>query len=158
MKRILCMLVALLLLCPYAAQADGTLTVGNTLKNEAVPGVASTASKSVTVSWVANGSDASIGAKTINMTTQGIEGWWLYDVAIAIGTTTTTADMTIGDAFTTDLSNGGLANFGTLTGNRFCFGTAPWGYQKVKGNLTLTITNNAQNGATGSATFTFLPQ
>jgi hypothetical protein len=155
MKRKLLFALIALLFTASAAWAAGTLTVTGPSKTKAT-NEPSSEKRKVTVSWVANSGDASIGSATIAAITYGLEGWYLYSVDMAVGTTTSTADLVIGDTYTTDWSSGGLANIGTWTS--YCFGTSPYAYKDVKGDLTFTITNNAVNSATGSAVLTFLPQ
>lgn len=157
MRRFTTLLLIMgLVLCPFLAFAAGTLTVGTPVKTKAIPNDPKTEKRKITITWVASGSDASIGSATINAKTSEIEGWYLFSADIVPGDTTATADMVVGDAYTADWSGGGLANFGSTTS--YCFGTSQYGYKDVKGNLTLTITNNAQNSATGSVVLTFVPE
>src|SRR5574343_204306 len=108
MRRLLSFLLILgLMLCPVLSFAVGTSTVGTPQSIR----VLNSYKKVVTVTITGDSGTGAIANATLNGTTLGIEGWYLYAVETDPGTTAPQAlyDLVINDANGFDVAGGLLA-------------------------------------------------
>ena len=113
--------------------------------------------KILTISWVADSSNATIPDLVINATMYGVQGWYLYSAKTDPGSTAPTDnyDIVINvDGF--DICGGVLANRDTTNTEMALVVTAAHGFPIVTGDMTVSISGNSVNSATGVIVLTFV--
>jgi len=114
--------------------------------------------KVLTLAWTGDASGGSMPAVSVVTATYGIEGWFLYSVETNPGATAPTDDydIVINDADGLDIAGGLLANRDTANTEMVSLRAAAAGYPMVRGNLSVVITGNSVNSATGTVIMTFV--
>jgi len=114
--------------------------------------------KVLTIAWTGAAAGGAIDAITINPVTYGLEGWFLYSVETNPGTTAPTDnyDIAITDADGFDIAGGLLADRDQTNTEMVNLRVAAAGYPMVRGNLSVAITNNSVNSATGTIILAFV--
>ena len=114
--------------------------------------------KVITIAWTGAAAGGAIDAITVNAQTYGIEGWYLYSVETNPGTTAPTDDydIVINDADGLDIAGGLLANRDSSVTEMVNLRAAATGYPMVRGNLSVAISGNSVNSATGTIIMTFV--
>jgi hypothetical protein len=151
MKRILLSL-AILVMTASLAFGAGTVTVTaptfNYEKDKAF----------ISIAWVGDAGGGTLPATTINMSSYKLIGWYLYSVETDPGDTAPTDnyDITITDANSLDICYSQALNRDTAnTEIAFCSASGK-GFYVVRGSLTVNISGNAVNSATGTIILTLL--
>ena len=116
--------------------------------------------KVLTIAWTGAAAGGAIDAITINPVTYGIEGWYLYTVETNPGTTAPTDNygIAVNDADGLDIAGALLAGRDATATEIVNIGTSNHGYPVVRSNLSVAISSNSVNSATGTIIMVFLSE
>lgn len=153
MKRLTAFLAVCLMLLPLLAWGAGSVTVTteNILGQEI---------RLIKFAWTGDSSDGSVPATTLTTTqAQFVQGYYLCGAQTDPGGTSPTSnyDITITDSGSNDLMGGELANR-SATATEYVIpklNTSVYGCRFVVTPLTMTLTGNSVNSATGTITLFF---
>jgi hypothetical protein len=156
MKKMLGVILCLAMFAPALAFAVGTSSVSRTT-------IGATNSRPrivLTIVWAADSGAVAPAALTINASTYGISGWYLYSAKTVPGSPSPTPnyDIVINDANGFDIAGGKLADRHTTAVEIVNIGTATHGYPIVNGNLSFVVSGNSVNSATGTLILTFVSE
>lgn len=153
LKRLLVIIIVASLLPAGQVWAAGSSVITSADVNV----LEKTQRKIITISWTGDSAGGSMPAITVGASTYGITGWYLYTAETNPGSTAPTDnyDIVINDADGVDVAGGLLANRHTTTTQLVNIGTSAYGYPLIRGDLSVAITNNIVNSATGTIIMVF---
>lgn len=155
MKRIiLAVLMVLALAVPSWAASSATMTLDTSIDGIRI----------LTINWTAHTDGSFTAVSTDDYSHQGrtmtqwVKGYYLYTAETDPGSTgpTDNYDIAINDANSLDIAGTKLANRDQSTTELVNVGTATFGYPIVRGPLSIAITGNSVNSATGTIILVFV--
>ena len=148
MRAIISIIIMVLVLIPASAMAAGSWTEESPVEKNGVV--------YIELNFTADAADGSVPDKEITIA-KGHPAWgrYLYRVVTDPGTTAPTDnyDITIDDTDGLDMCGGDCANRDTSTTEKVQLVL----FEPVLGNVTVTVSNNSVNSATGMVRLVFVP-
>jgi hypothetical protein len=149
MKKIILAILVVMVMAPQSwAASSATMSLDASISDKRIVTISWIAHTDGTFTSVSTDSYYSSAGKTI---TQEIKGYYLYSVETDPGSTAPQDDydITLTDANGLDIAGGLLANRDTTNTEMVNVGTASFGYPVIRGPLTVAISGNNVNSATG---------
>lgn len=157
--KALFMAVVLVLCVSVSAWAAGSTSVTCTSLRNSPAGqpITDSGNKTCMVSFTADASDGSVPSSTVSASTYGLYGLNLYAVETNPGSTAPTDnwDVAITDSDSVDVC-GNTANRDQSNSEYVYCATSTQPYKVVDGDLTVAITGNSVNSATGTVKLIFV--
>ncbi|MFZ5989421.1 MAG: hypothetical protein ACOYWZ_20185 [Bacillota bacterium] len=151
MKKVIILILLMLGFATYTfAAGSSNITFFDVIKDK----------KTMTISWIADASNATVPDLTIDASLYELKGWYLYSAETDPGgiAPTDNYDIVLNNTNGIDVAGGLLANRDISTTEMVNISSSAFGYPIVRGDLTFSLSNNATNSATGILILIFVPE